>query len=297
MAINFLQSQKKQRYLILILALAICVVLFVVWQSFFRGVASVVPASSSMLNQLKIEINFGLIKKDITVVPPHLSVQLSANPSQPALNQKVDLKADINGTIDDTLLTYKFDCNSDGEYEKTMEGVSGTSQVAVGICQYKDYGQYNALVLVSGEFKYFENGQERVERKSSQATTQILVKKFNANPVISSCDVNSAEGSTLVGFQFAFSALASDADGDDLVYLWDFGDGDTADVANPIHQYKTSGNYTPFVTVFDSTDGEKKGGQAICHPLSLILLKELKTFEGILPFQDKVGRKNPFTSY
>lgn len=62
MAIEFLQAQKKQRYLILILTLAICTILLVVWLGFFRGSAAVVPVSSPQTNQPKIEINWDVLK-------------------------------------------------------------------------------------------------------------------------------------------------------------------------------------------------------------------------------------------
>lgn len=297
MAIDFLQAQKKQRYLILILTLVICATLLIVWLGFFRSSASVVPVSLPTAIQPKIEINFGLFKRDLVVVPPVFSAELTTKPSLPALNQKVDLTVNVFGAVNSIPLTYKFDCNNDGEYEKTIENAYGLTQSAVGICEYKDYGTYVAQVSVSGEFKYFEDGAEKTEKKIIQAGSEILVKEPNLDPVISSCDVDVVEGSTLSGFQFDFSVSASDPDGDELVYLWNFGDGTNADVANPAHQYKSSGSFNPFVTIFDSDQGKKKGGEAICHPSSLILLEELKVFEEIPSFNGETGRENPFTPY
>ncbi len=299
MPIEFLQAQKKQRYLILILTFIICAILLVVWLGFFKTPAPVVNVSSPMTVHPKIEINFGLLKRDLTVVPPVFSAELTANPSLPALNQKIDLAVNVSGTIDSVPLTYKFDCNGDGEYEKTIENVYGSSQVATGICAYKDYGAYAAQVLINGEFKYFEGGAEKTEKKSILAAAEILVKEPNLDPIISSCDVDSIRGSTLSGSQFNFSVLASDPDGDELIYLWDFDDGDGtgANTANAAHQYKTSGNYAPSVTVFDSAQGKKKGGRAICHPSSLIVLGEFNIFEEIPSFKGEAGRKNPFTPY
>lgn len=62
MAIEFLQAQKKQRYLILILTLAICVTLFVVWWGFLRTPAPAAPVSSSAIVQPKIVINWNVLK-------------------------------------------------------------------------------------------------------------------------------------------------------------------------------------------------------------------------------------------
>lgn len=62
MAIEFLQAQKKQRYLILILTLAICVVLFMVWQFFLKAPAPAAPVASSQPAPPKIEIKWDVLK-------------------------------------------------------------------------------------------------------------------------------------------------------------------------------------------------------------------------------------------
>lgn len=50
-----------------------------------------------------------------------------------------------------------------------------------------------------------------------------------------------------------FSVTATDGDGDDLTYSWDFGDGNNGTGANPTHVYGSSGTYTATVTVSDGT--------------------------------------------
>lgn len=64
MAIKFLQAQKRQRYLILILTLTICAILLVVWFSFLRGPAPVVPASPPQVVQPKIDINWNVLQDE-----------------------------------------------------------------------------------------------------------------------------------------------------------------------------------------------------------------------------------------
>jgi len=61
MAIEFLQAQKKQRYMMLILTFTICAILLVVWLGFFRQPESVVPVSTPTLIQPKIEINWDVL--------------------------------------------------------------------------------------------------------------------------------------------------------------------------------------------------------------------------------------------
>lgn len=62
MAIEFLQAQKRQRYLILILTLIICAGLLVVWLGFFKGSAPVVQVAAPKATQPKIEINWDALK-------------------------------------------------------------------------------------------------------------------------------------------------------------------------------------------------------------------------------------------
>ena len=52
----------------------------------------------------------------------------------------------------------------------------------------------------------------------------------------------------------AFSgAASSDADGDPLTYLWNFGDGATGTGASPTHAYASAGTFTVTLTVSDGT--------------------------------------------
>ncbi|HET6549407.1 MAG TPA: ThuA domain-containing protein, partial [Solirubrobacter sp.] len=58
------------------------------------------------------------------------------------------------------------------------------------------------------------------------------------------------------GDPVAFTAQGSDADGDELTYAWDFGDGATADTKDAMHAYTDVGVFYAKVTVSDG-----KGGQ------------------------------------
>ena len=59
------------------------------------------------------------------------------------------------------------------------------------------------------------------------------------------------------GGTVTFDSTATDADGDDITYSWDFGDDTTpteATEADPSHIYAANGTYTVTLTVSDGTD-------------------------------------------
>lgn len=284
----------------LALAAIIFAILLVVWLGFSKKKETALPASAPAVYAIpKIDIDLDFLRKPLRVDSPYLAVELIASPASVTIGQKIDLTVNVFGLIGSTPFAYKFDCDDDGEYEKVAEGVYERTYTAAKICDYQKKGEYTAQVLVEGEFKYFTGESEgATQKESKKAFAKITIKDPNANPIISSCDVSPISGSTLIDSKFSFNVLANDPDNDKLLYFWDFGDGATQNISNPTHQYKVPGNYFPFVRVFDLTkEGEKKGGGASCYPSSLFILKDLRIFEEIPPFEKEFGRKNPFTPY
>ncbi|KGK28911.1 PKD domain-containing protein [Cellulophaga sp. E6(2014)] len=65
--------------------------------------------------------------------------------------------------------------------------------------------------------------------------------------------VASGPTTTTIGAVENFYAdSSSDPDGDNLTYLWDFGDTTTSNLINPMHSYTTAGPYTVTLTVTDN---------------------------------------------
>ena len=85
-----------------------------------------------------------------TVTP--LSVTLSAGPaSGPAPLNNVDLMARVTGAQTGETLTYNFDCNSDGTFERIVESAQ-TTVTATDLCSYTDNNTtYTATVTVMTE--------------------------------------------------------------------------------------------------------------------------------------------------
>lgn len=61
----------------------------------------------------------------------------------------------------------------------------------------------------------------------------------------------------------AFTAAASDPDGDALAYTWNFGDGTSGSGASAVHKYTTAGAYTATVTAKDDRGGEARGSVSV----------------------------------
>lgn len=76
----------------------------------------------------------------------------------------------------------------------------------------------------------------------------------NHPPEITSCKVNPNKGTVSTGFQFI--SEATDPEGNQISYLWDFGDGKTSNEKDPKHYYSLPGTYEPELIVSDS-QGEK----------------------------------------
>lgn len=61
---------------------------------------------------------------------------------------------------------------------------------------------------------------------------------------------NPTSGLTPLMVSFS-SAGSNDPDGDDITFLWNFGDGATSNEANPSHEYATNGTYNAVLTLTD----------------------------------------------
>jgi glucose/arabinose dehydrogenase len=66
-------------------------------------------------------------------------------------------------------------------------------------------------------------------------------------------EVSATPSSGLAPLTVNFSSVGSiDPDGDTLSYSWDFGDGNTSTLANPVHEYLANGSYLAVLTLTDS---------------------------------------------
>lgn len=87
------------------------------------------------------------------------------------------------------------------------------------------------------------------------AALALLTRQPNRIPSVT--QTTAGNSSAYVGDSIAFTAQATDPDGDTLTFLWDFGDGTSAPGAQVTHTYSLPGKFIALLTVSDG-----KGGQA-----------------------------------
>ena len=90
--------------------------------------------------------------------------------------------------------------------------------------------------------------------KAVRASKVVRVSSDSANhaPVIDSIVSAVAPGDTEKVLSFVASVI--DADNDELVYSWDFGDGEKSELVSPVHTYAAPGTYTVKLTVSDGKE-------------------------------------------
>ena len=128
-------------------------------------------------------------------------------------------------------------------------------------------GSYSLTVNETGGYKYdlvfkkqgyqtrrFENFLSTAESFTDQDAT------LNLLPII---DINGPYQGP-VGEPISFTSEGTfDPDGDEVTYLWSFGDGHTESAANPTHSYSVTETYIVILTVEDS-EGARSSSNTTC---------------------------------
>ena len=168
------------------------------------------------------------------------TVDLNANAAAGTAPLTVSFSAEADDPEGDDL-AYTWDFGN-GE---TADGNSSRTLT------YTEPGDYTAAVTVSdGLAETSADVLVTVEAPTAPPTAP----PDNAAPSVSVL-ADPADGA--VPLDVLLSAEADDPDGDELAYLWDFGDGTIAGENPASHLYREAGTYTASVTVSD-----RKGGKA-----------------------------------
>ncbi len=89
------------------------------------------------------------------------------------------------------------------------------------------------------------------------------------NPVVAGFEATPTNGTAPLSVE-----LTSNSTGDITIYAWDFGDGETSSLPNPIHVYESAGVYSVSLTVSGpgGVDSETKEDYIVVQPLWRIYL-------------------------
>ena len=131
-------------------------------------------------------------------------------------------------------VTFKLTNVSDEASVKWNFGDNETSTELNPTHVYKKSGTYTVVVTIADGDVY-------------QLTQSVTVNVTdNVNNAPEAAFISEVNGKTV-----KFTNKSSDKDGDQLSYVWDFGDGQKSTDANPTHVYADYGNYSVKLTVSD----------------------------------------------
>lgn len=129
----------------------------------------------------------------------------------------VDLKAMVSGTAQGTI-NYKFDCTSDGTWDKIFDNVNDNPKIVQDACNYSNPGTYTVKVKT-----------ERDTAAPAEDTVQIIVSANQSPQALFSCDASlcgaGSSSANCIGYQscpFKLNNLSSDPNGNDDIQstLW-----------------------------------------------------------------------------
>jgi PKD repeat protein len=141
----------------------------------------------------------------------------------------IDLKLDGNG---DGNGSQRFKVTTTADWKGVVFGDGGNNKLCSDQSRCGD-----VKISQAGDYRLLVN---------DSALTWTLRKLSNTAP-------NADFTVSADGLSAAFTNVSSDADGDKLTYVWDFGDKLGSTDVNPSHTYATKGTYTVTLSVSDGT--------------------------------------------
>jgi PKD repeat protein len=150
----------------------------------------------------------------------------------------VDYEIIFNGSgssdSDGSITGYRWDWNNDGIYD------TGWSTSSIITNAYSSSGTYTVKLQVKDNDDALGN-----------STAIVTVKVLNNKQPPKADAGGPYQGNTNVSIRFNGSG-SLDTDGTLILFLWDFGDGNTQPGISPSHTYTTAGRYTVTLTVTDN---------------------------------------------
>lgn len=181
------------------------------------------------------------IKNGLIVNPAGFSIRISQYPDYSLMPPKVyfGIRSDTIYSNDPCLKISYSSCTKDSEtwVWDFGDGATDTIEIEPTHC-YETLGTYSLTLTVSNK-----NG-------SSSEIKQITV--LDKKPVsLFSCDRPTVLTGTAIQFKDESNNLPSE-------YLWDFGDGQSSTLKDPIHSYNKAGKYTVSLTTENTAGSNTK---------------------------------------
>ncbi|AZQ61005.1 glycosyl hydrolase family protein [Flammeovirga pectinis] len=169
---------------------------------------------------------------------------------------KIDLKRDYD--IEAVKLVWER-ANADAYYilmsDEDTDPDPSTWTIISDQSGLEDKARTDSLINLSGSGRYIA-----MYATSKQHPYGISLFEFEIFPTCESGKNNAPTpviNFTQSGSSYQFDAsLSNDSDGDLLAYQWNFGDGTTSTLENPLHNYYQNGEYAVSLTVYDGKTEE-----------------------------------------
>ena len=151
------------------------------------------------------------------------------------VNETIIFSAYHSYDPDGNIVGYRWDFDNDGLFDiDWLEEVVITHAYSVA-------GSYTVKLQVKDD-----DGATSID----SYVIDIIQLEPDQYPPVAQIEINLGEN--IINETISFDASGSyDFDGVIISYLWDFGDGNTSILVNPLHSYTQSGNYTVILAVTD----------------------------------------------
>jgi len=166
-------------------------------------------------------------KNPIVIPPNQIPIANVNGPYSGLVNELIQFNS--NGSIDNdgTIINYLWDFGDN----TTSSNINPTHA-------YTTIGEYSVKLTVTDN-----------NNATNTSSTTVTITKLNELPI---ANINGPYNG-LVNESIQFSSNGSiDNDGNIVSYLWDFGNGDTSTLENPLYSYTLGGTYTITLTITDN---------------------------------------------
>ncbi len=174
-----------------------------------------------------------------------------------------------NVTLTDTVYGWTTNCATDtmipiggsptAAYSSVETGLTSTftnnSSSSTGTTYLWDFGDGNTSTMMSPAYTYAMAGTYTVCLTVTDACGSDMI----CMPITITCVVPTP-GYTFSGTGSVFNFTNTSVTGGTVTYLWDFGDGNTSNMSDPMYTYAMDGSYTVCLTVTDLC-----GSDSICQ--------------------------------